>query len=159
MSELKTEFQYVLQTPFEYASAGNVVEASFVSLKAPASRNSRECAQLKQAFWRSVEANELEAKNPEDFGEKESQVDGQAIMMVMAMSKHVDLGDVIEAAKHLFTKGKVALIDGEVPMTKPTLDEMSHEDVDAMVGDYMVNFILASSLSRMKKQSSKASST
>lgn len=151
MSEKKTEFDYVLETPFGYAYQGGQQEASFVQLRAPSSRNSRDCAALKQAFWRTVDPDR-EGKENADASEK---ITGEDVMMMLAMSKDVDLPDVIDVACRLFTKGKVAFVDGETPLTKPLLENMMQDDLEAMVGEYLVNFTLASSLAQMEKKSSK----
>lgn len=155
--ELKSEHVYQLTTPFPYGTAsGEKEDASFITLKAPTSRNSRECAALKQAFFRAVADNE----GGEGDGESNLEnIQGADVLMTMAMSTAVDLPDVLETAKHLFTKGRVAFVEGEekVPLTKPLLELMSQDDVEGMLGDYLVNFTLASSLQRMRSKSSKAS--
>lgn len=150
----KTEFEYVLQQPIDYDIKGERETAQMILLKAPTSRNSRECAALKQAFWRSADR---EGTSTED---KEVDVDikGQDVIVMLAMSTKTDLADVMDIAHRLFTKGKVAFVDGEVPLTKPLLENMSQEDVEAMLGEYLVNFTLASSLAQMKAKSSKGSS-
>ena len=42
------------------------------------------------------------------------------------------------------------MIDGEVKVTKPILDEMSNDDLEGMLGEYLANFILRSVLSKKK---------
>ncbi len=153
MEDRKTEFEFPLTTPISYARGGSQEEAQFILLKAPSSRNSRQCAALKQAFWRSVNPDRgQEGGNETDAS---AVITGQDVVTMISMSQVVDLADVLDVAKDLFTKGKVAQVDGEVPLTRPLIDEMSQDDVEAMVGEYLVNFTLASSLAQMKAQSSK----
>ena len=152
---MQTEFDYPLRSPFTYPHQGNQVEASFIRLTAPTSRNSRECATLKQAFWRSADRDT--SSNAETQNEAEVDIKGQDVIVMLSMSRDVDLADVMDVARHLFTKGKVAKVDGEMSLTIPLIDEMSQDDVEAMLGDYLVNITLASSLALMKDKSSKAS--
>lgn len=151
--ELVKEFDFPLTTSIEYSHEGQQKEAEFIRLTAPTSRNSDECAFLKQAFWRSADRETSGGKVDDD---KEVDIKGQDVLIMMAMSEKVDLREVVQVAKHLFTKGKVATLDGEVPLTKPRIDEMSEDDVEAMLGEYLVNFTLASSLAQIKKDSAKS---
>lgn len=154
--EVKTQFDFPLTSPFEYAHKGSQQEAAFIRLTAPTSRNSRECAALKQAFWRSADRPE---GGKDDGKDVEIDIKGPDVIVMLAMSRDVELADVLDVARHLFTKGKVAVVDGETPLTKPLIDDMSQEDVEAMLGEYLVNFTLASSLAQIKAKSSRGSSS
>ena len=147
--DLKTEFDYPLLVPFTYAAKGQEVLASFVKLVAPTSRHSRECAALKQAFFRAIPKGEETDVDPETV----STPSGTDIITMIACSQDVDLPDVLDTAARLFTSG-TALVDGETKLTKPLLDKMSQEDVEGMAGDYLANFTVASALARQSKNSS-----
>jgi len=148
-SKLVREVQYVLEVPFSYAHKGQPVDARFVLLLAPTARNSREAATLKQAFFRAAGGQESEAA--EQKGDVRIPT-GSEVMVALAMSKDVDLPEVLEVAKKLLTSG-VAMIDGEEKLTGPVLDKVSDEDFQAMVGEYLVAFCLASVLSKMRASS------
>ena len=151
--ELETEFDFKLITPFDYANKGESVAATFIKLAAPSSRNSRECAALKQAFYRALPPGDKDAEEVDS-----SDIEGKDVLVLLAMSIDVDLPDVMDVAKKLFTSGNnIALVDGEVKLTNNLIDKMSQDDLESMAGDYMVNFILASSLNRTKKPSSEGS--
>ena len=149
--ELKTQFDYELESTFSYAYKDDMQEASFITLKAPSSKNVSQCAELKQAFMRAlptdtshtVGENESESKGLDDL-------DGESIMMLIYMSKDVSLKSVLLEAKELFSSG-LAFVDGETKVTKPILDKMSQDDLENMLGEYYLNFILASWLKKMKK--------
>jgi hypothetical protein len=150
--EDSSEVRYVLTTPVTYAHKGNQEQATFVELTAPAARNSKECAALKQAFWKSIDTDAEGSSEAEP-----TNVTPEDVVTMIAMSRDSDLADALEVAKRLFTKGKVANLDGEAPLTSPVIENMAMEDLEGMFGTYMVNFILASSLRRMKEHSSKSS--
>lgn len=152
--EVKREFDFPLTTSFPYgAGGGDLRDAEFIKLTAPTSRNSNECAALKQAFWRSAHRDVQETKDDKD--DSDIDIKGQDVIVMLAMSQNVDLPDVMATARRLFTKGKVATVDGEANLTQPLFDLMSQEDTEAMLGEYLVNFTLASSLAQIKKQSLK----
>lgn len=148
---MKKEITYPLEQTLPYAKAGVLTEGTFVTLSAPTSKNMTECAFLKQAFFRA-----LPKVTPDDVSDDSGsdEVTGAGVMAIITMSKDVDLAGVLITARELFTSG-VALVDGEVKLTKPLLDAMSQDDLEAMTGEYMANFILASALQKLKKSSSK----
>ena len=138
--------EYELKDGLEYAKGGEMVEASFVTLHPPSAKHLTECADLKQAFFRSLPDDDgRELDKSKDLPE----LDGDAIMTMIAMSRNVELKVVLLTAKQLFKNG-VAFLEGEQKMTTPLLEAMSLDDLQSMTGCYMVNFILASSLKKMK---------
>lgn len=154
VEELKTEHQFTLTRELKYSSHGDQVNASFIMLKAPSSRNKRECAFLKQAFLR---ASHSLADDSKEKPEKAPKLTGNDVVTMLGMSKEVDLGEVYVVAQKLFTDGGVALIDGEAKFTKHVADSMDQDEFERMVGEYLVNFTLASTLREMGKDSSEGS--
>ena len=146
--ELKTEFDYELETKFSYAYKGDMQEASFIRLKAPSSKNISQCADLKQAFMRALPTDGKVEEGKDSKGLDD--LDGESIMMLISMSKDVSLKSVLISARELFSSG-LAFVDGETKVTKPILDDMSQDDLENMLGEYYLNFILASWLRKMKK--------
>lgn len=143
------EIEFPLTTNFTYATrGGETTEARFIQLTAPTSKNSRECAALKQAFFRSVPDSTDSDPDPDSVD-----LSGHDVIMTIAMSPDVDLPDVIDVGRKLFSSG-VAKVDGEVKLTNHLIDRMSQDDLEAMLGEYMVGFTLASSLARMREKSS-----
>lgn len=147
--ELKIEFEYELKRKFQYALKGEQTEASFITLKAPTSANLKECAFLKQAFFRSLPTDAEEKAQALKDEVKDETVNGEEIMLLISMSQNVELISVLVTARELFASN-VAFVDGETKVTKPILDSISQDDLEAMVGAYMANFILASSIAQMK---------
>ena len=66
------------------------------------------------------------------------------------MSADVDLAKVMLTAQDLIGSG-VGLVDGETKLTKHLISQMSFDDVESMLGEYLVNFILVSALKKMKQ--------
>lgn len=145
---MKSEVTYELDQPFDYASKGEQCTASFITLQAPTSRNMKECAELKQAFFRALPKTQTQGSQEETAGDDDIDADG--IMLLIAMSQDVELAVVLMVARDLFSSG-VALVEGEEKLTKPLLDKMGQDDLEAMTGRYLANFILASALQKMKQ--------
>lgn len=145
---METEFNYELEQSFEYASKGEQCTASFITLTAPTSRNMKECAELKQAFFRALPKTPLQdsVEVPEDNADE---LDGAGVMLLIAMSRDVELSVVLCTARELFSTG-IAKVDGEEKLTKTLLDKMNQDDLEAMTGDYLANFILASALQKLR---------
>ena len=146
MSDLKTEIQYDLENKFMYSSKGEQVEAQFITLTAPTSKHSHECAALKQAFFRALPRDQESDENVEA-----KDVSGTEVIILLAISTNVELPDVIEIGKKLLSSG-VAMIDGEVKLTMNVINNMYASEFEIILGDYIVNFIIASSLASMKNK-------
>lgn len=145
--DVRTEMDYHLLQPFSYHHKGQPVAAVFVRLKAPTSRHRKECAFLKQAFYRAL-GDAADGEAAADQQKKKAEITGQDVMDLISMSKAVALEDVLEGARKLFTTG-VALVDGEEKLTGPLADEMSMDDLEKMTGEYLAFFTLRSSLRRL----------
>jgi hypothetical protein len=144
---------FELTTKFTYANKGEQVEAGWIELTAPTVKNAKECAALKQSFFRAlpkadpVAVDQMSEAAPEPSDKEEMK--GAEIMTILSMSKDVELHTVLLHGRELFNSG-VAMIDGEIKLTKPLIDLMSMDDLENMTGEYLANFILASSLKTMK---------
>ncbi len=142
---------FPLLKSFQYGTkSGDSVEATWVELNPPTTKNSRECAYLKQAFFR--------ASNETSSDEGETRVEGDAkgptgagVIAVMAMSTSVDLAETMEVARKLFTSKGIALVQGEMKLTLNLIEKMSQDDFEGMLGEYLVNFTLASALALATK--------
>lgn len=148
---------FELAEPIPYALEGDMVEGTFVKLTAPTSRNRVECARLKQSFFRALPKDDGQPAEKRDESDKKAdEFTGEAIMTLIAMSQDVELEVVLLNARELFTSG-VAHVEGEKDgkLNKLMLDAMDPDDFELMTGAYLVNFILASALKRLKNSSSK----
>ncbi len=153
VDEVKTEFRFVLTSAFQYSKEGEQVNAKFIRLQAPTSKCMRECAALKQAFFRAMSDQADGAKTGKV--DVDVEIESEDVLAMISMSKTVDLPDLLDTAKELFLMPDIALIDGEHKFKNTLAERMSIDDFQNMFGEYMVNFILASSLKQLKKKSSK----
>lgn len=144
-------FNYLLVVPIEYAHKGNKETGTFITCSPPTAKIMTECARLKQAFFRALpkDADVTEEIKQQAKEMRDETVSGPEIMAMLSVSNDVDLDKVFVSAKILLTSG-VCMVEGQEKLTGPLWDSLSYEDMEALTGDYIANFIVASSLSKMK---------
>ncbi len=147
--ERKTDHDYHLLVPLSYSSDGSQYDGTFIRLFAPSSKVSKECSALKQAFLRAVpkEASKNARPTSEDSA---ASLTGSDVIEILAMSADVDLPDVLEIGRRLFLAPGIAKVEGETKLTNTLLGRLDQEDFENMLGEYLVNFTLASTLSKTK---------
>jgi hypothetical protein len=147
-----SEVRYELKSQFEYANKGLNEKASYILLKAPTSESIDDASDLKEYFFRAIEG--MSSKSDSQQSSDDSSIDAEQMILTLSMSKEVKLKEVLKTARRLFIESKCALVDGEVPLHQGTIDKISIEDFEGMVGEYLVNFILASALGKMESMKS-----
>lgn len=146
-------FNFELSTPITYAGGdGNAIQAQFITLNPPTPKQLHLTSQLKQAWFRSFPKNQGDdsGSNKDDANALDN-LDGDAIMTMISMSSDVELSVVLQLGMELFCQKGIALIDGETPMNRPLIEQLAADDIESMLGEYLINFILASALKKMKK--------
>jgi hypothetical protein len=147
------EYNYTLTTSFKYGKDGELEDARIIKLLPPSVKDLKYCSELKQAFFRAMPKNNKVTDEEREAAKKEGKLKGSDIMFLINASPDVELTNVLLNAKELFTsKSNLAMVDGEERMTKPLIESMSLDDLENMTGEYLANFILASSLEKMKDQ-------
>jgi len=146
--ELKTEIEFVLSKPVPYAHGGEQVEATSVVLIAPSQKQLQHTAILKQGFFQAINSVS-ESSNATSQPEKQEEMTGEDLLSMMYMAKDVDMTQILLAARELFKSG-VAKLDGVQDLNLPLIEKISADDFEKMVGEYLINFILASALKKLK---------
>ena len=142
---IKREVEVELAYPIEIADGeGGTVEASAVVLKAPTAKSRKHCAYLKQQFLIALPKGQ---KKTEGAGDEEDP-NHEDVVHLLGSSKDVDLAAVLEISKKLFTEG-FAFIEGK-RMTSAIYDDLSMDDAERLLGEYMLGFILGSVLEKQK---------
>lgn len=148
------QFNYILEKQFQYAFKGDMVSASFITLKEPTAKVTKNCGALKQAFFRAMQERAGDADvSSEDSGNSVMEIQPDDVLMIMSMSNNVDMSELYDNAKDLFMISSVAMIEGETKIGPAIMDKISLVDLDGMIGSYLVNFTLASSLRKMQERS------
>ncbi len=133
---------------FTPANSGEQVEGKFITLREPTSR-AREleiCAYFKQQFFKAANGlNNQNAGKDKSSQEQKSDIDAQAIIYMLYTSSSTDMPVVMEKAKSLFKI--VGKIEDKKNLTDSMLDSLAQDDLDMLLGEYLVNFTLRSILS------------
>lgn len=138
-----TQVIYELKKPFEYATKGEKVSANFIELTGPTFRQLDKVAPIKQAFMTAITDMSSVAKNAsESTSEEPGTITGAMAVQVLYASKQ-DVSKVILHAEQLFKSG-AAMVNGEEKLTTPLMEQMSGDDFEGLLGEYIANFILPS---------------
>ena len=147
----KKEFIFKLPEgePLKYAHDGSELDATFITLLAPSYKDIEKTSFLKQCFFRAM--NELEGSSEGDQPSGADEMpDGEQIMSMLLISS-VEVIKVIVAGEGLLTSG-LAMVEGEEKLTVPLFRALNEYVSEAMIGEYLANFILVSVLSKMKEK-------
>lgn len=146
MSELISEFTFILDTPVSIAVGGSFVPVSEMILKAPSNKQRNESAKLKQGFFRAVE--EMQGRSSDKIESKETintssddDLTGDKIIPVLFMSK-IDINAYQENFRVLLLNDICTI--GGTKLTSPIFDSISDADTERLMGEYIANFLLSS---------------
>ena len=141
-------FDFTLSEPIKYQKDGANTEASMLELTSPAVNNRKKVARMKQGFMRVIgelpESAKLEAKESADKKEddEKEKTNPREILSLLQMGS-IDYADYVDIFVSLLTSG-ICKVEGETPITAHMLDKVSFEDIEKLMGEYFVNFILTS---------------
>ncbi len=151
---MNTEFQFELTTPVKYHSSGEEVEGTFITLCVPSYKQMDKCVPLKQAFYRvaaSVQDDESDTTNVSEASSDGSELTPDTLLAMFYQSDE-DMVKIILHGVELFKSPGIASIDGTVNMNHELMTKMSQDDLENMLGAYMINFILASALNKAQSK-------
>lgn len=145
---INDEFEFKLSKPIEYAHGGNQEKGELLILTAPTQRQAKERTKLQQGFFRaitSVQSNGEEKKTTDS-----PEIKGSDIVAIM-LSSPVDMVSFLEDFRRMITSG-VCKIEGREVLTSALYDKLDPNDIDALLGEYLGNFILSSQLKTLQKR-------
>jgi hypothetical protein len=149
MSDLKSEIVVQLSKPIKYSVEGGFEEANQLILKAPSSNRRRQCNELRQGFMKGITGMADKSGKVEttpDASDKETTPDEIVMTLMMA---DIDFAKYVETFREIIINGACDVVEG-VKLTGPLFDALSLEDQDALLGEYLANFLLASQLRKLK---------
>jgi hypothetical protein len=141
---LRTEFEYKLLVPFKRPNSetGQEEDVKTIVLSAPANKHRAFTAKLKQGFYSAVNAlqknNDSSSVSASD--DQDAQLDGNAAMALLLMSD-IDYAAYLDAFEGLLLSG-IAKVNGHTEMIATEFGNMSDVDCEAMLGEYLTNFLL-----------------
>lgn len=149
MTDLKLEIIVQLTTPLKYSVSGGFENANELILKAPSNKHRRQANELKQGFFRALKGSADASGNVETTADASNhETTGDEIVTALMMSD-VDYGKYVETFRELLIND-VCYVTDAVKLTSPLFDALSLDDTDALLGEYLANFLLASQLRKLK---------
>lgn len=151
----KSQFEFTLAQPVKVQKGGEHVEAVLLTLKAPSAAHRRFTNKLKQGFFQALEyhkksADDRVTSSAEPSASAKDEITPDEFMSMMYMSG-VKMEDYFSAFKGLICAPGIATIDPGVKVTEAIFDQILDDDVDRLMGEYLVNFFVASMMSRLNK--------
>ena len=151
MTAPKSQFDFELTTPIKYQKDGEFHEARVIAVKAPSKKHRKQSIRIKQGFYQAMQYHQANNASSEKAVEEarkkleegDETITGQEIMMMLYMSD-VDIERFDEAFDKLLLSPGICMVDDAVQLTTPILDELSEEDTDRLLGEYMENFFVGS---------------
>ena len=133
-----------LSSKIEYSKGGDFHSTATVELTGPTVEAFNLSSDLSQLVMRAIlDAQDLKNKFAnEDSSGGSSDIDSNAIKIILLSSKSVKFSDVAETAKKLFCQ--VGTYDGEVKIKPIFFNKISFDDYVRMVCEYCANFIIPS---------------
>ena len=139
----KSEFTFKLIKPLSYHDGGNSEAiAKELILKAPSNRQRRQTAILKQGFFRALKDLQDSRQDSSEVSDESGGISGTEVLGVIMMSK-VNFADYQDTFRELLLNDIAFLADRE-KLKSHTYDDMSDEDSEKLMGEYIANFLLSS---------------
>lgn len=138
----KTEINVTIEDSIKFSNdSGGFDETSSITLKAPSMRNGAYTSDLKQYFMTAVTSLPKGDEKPTDDN---AEIDAKSIVAIFLMSGKTPYSKVMTVFLDMVIKGRLALLDGQVPMTSVHIDLLHPDDCDALLGEYLSNFLISS---------------
>lgn len=157
--EYKSEFTFTLIKPVTYQEKGQAgVVSTEIRLMAPSNKQRRQVAILKEGFFGAID--ETQSKNKlskeeiasakEDIAatEEDDAFGVPQILYLLLSAKSVDLNKYQEAFRELLLN-EIAWVSETQKLTAPIYDELSIDDTESMMGEYISNFLLSSWMKKL----------
>ena len=135
-------FDFILSDPIKYQAKGENTEASLLELSAPAVNNRKKVAKLKQGFMRVINGLQNPDAKAAEGKKGNEKIKPEEIMALIQMGI-IEYDEYIDIFVSLLISG-VCKVDGEVDITQHMVNKISFEDMEKLMGEYLINFIVGS---------------
>lgn len=137
-------FDFTLQTPIEYHDKGEKKESTLLTLSAPNVKARKNAARLKQGIMRAI--NGIEVKGEIDQKKSKEDIKPNEVLALIQMS-NVEYDEYIDTFIKLLGCG-ICKIEDSIVMTNTIAESIEDfEDIERLMGEYLVNFLIGSLVS------------
>jgi hypothetical protein len=155
---LKKEFEFILQDNLLYSHDGKAgIQAKRLLLRAPSTKllslASALSAIVMTAFIKARENFKSDSTTKKETVAKEENVDGAGIYMIMSGSITTEqMQSFVTTFEELILSNGICLIDGKEPLTQDLFNSLDSRETIRLIGDYIANFLLPSTMTQSKKK-------
>jgi len=136
---------------------GETVTASELHLYAPSERSRDIAPLIKQMFTQALMSGRdmasqqnLDEQKRDANPNEEVKMDGEVVITLLYMSKVVDIIKMCDLFRKLILSPNICFLDDKQPITSLLLENLSMEEFDRLMGEYLANFMLPSALTQKK---------
>lgn len=148
MQNLPESIKVILKNPVKYHKNGEIEYSHELTLFAPTGSHRRELVKLKQYFIKAIKS--LQGT---DKADKSSSDDGQLTaesISYVFMFSDIDFNEIIDTFESLITKG-LCNVDDNQKMTSSIYKNIMPDDLEKIIGEYLLVFLLSSTMNNLKK--------
>lgn len=142
-------FDFILDEPVEYAVKGETTTGNKITCYAPKPSQRTKAMKLKQTFFQAIPKNRPTNVEADKKSAEDQDITGNEVLFIVAQSE-ADYPAFIELGRSLICD-KNAKIDDVEYITTAIIDKLEVETLEALVGDYVANFIVSSALKSLPK--------
>jgi hypothetical protein len=140
MDQEVKEIEFKLSSKITFHKGGDNQDANIIFLKAPSRKNKKHTTYLKQCFFRAMKEAQGGNQSSGDSSE-ESDIKAKDIMILLMMSS-IDVSECLEHLQSILCNG-ACFIDDDVPMSAFSYGQISDDDEERLLGEYMRSFLLS----------------
>lgn len=147
MAKVVKEFEYKLIEPVKYHKQGQEALGYKMTLKAPSPANRKHILKLKQHFIEAMQIISDKPRKATDNIASERELKGSDITNMLLIAG-VDVNEAIDIFKELICSSNLAHVDDSQALTPFIFDNISIEDLENILGEYLKVFIVSSWLEK-----------
>ena len=140
---MKKEFTFLLEDEIQYSKDGEFVKTKKLLLIAPSNKQRRDVIRLQQSFMQAIKSSMnsfSDSKAKKTTGNET--LKGDEIIAMLLMSE-IDICAMLDSFRDLLLSGS-CLLDGKVDFKEIHFDEISINDSQKLMGEFIANFLLPS---------------
>jgi hypothetical protein len=146
---MQKQIEFILSAPINIAQNGTFVECEKLIMFAPSYSVVKHSLKLKQFVMQAInEQLEKSAGKPQANDKQDEEIKAEQVLGMLAMSS-VDLNQAFDSFKAIAISGAVKT-ESLVVINEAMLNQMSAEDVEMLMMNYLAFFCLSSLLQKMK---------
>lgn len=149
---LKKEFDFILQEGIQYSENGAFPIAKKLTLKAPSNKQRKIVSKLQQGLIQALMSTTKYSNQNKEIKKDKTSLDGgftADVVLMLLQASDIDISSYMENFKELLTSN-ICLVDGKLPLNSQQYDELSIEEGDRLLGEYIINFLLPAGMKAEK---------